>query len=299
MSGNRATLFGGAIHNERSEKLSLEGTTLMDNVAEVSGGAIYSQALSSVITGDAGSFPSQLIRNSANSGGAISIQAGVSLEVRALSFLSNEAARGALDVGSGGNVVLENTLFASNSATAEGGAVYLEPGAIASIFESTVFNNSATAGGGIYMGPSSSVTSFGSWLTYNRAQTGAAIAASSAVISAETTDWVSNVGDHGGALFLTDSKFVSAGGCIYEQNSALYGGIARLEDGSELFLNETDSGSGNSATYGGGEFCAHPVSVCLVMLYRRRLLRLPDDGATAGSTSECHGYCALWMDIRD
>lgn len=256
MKGNRATLFGGAIYNERSESMTFKESTLMDNVADVSGGGIYIQAQSSILQDD-GAVSSQLINNSASSGGAVSVQAGVSLEIRGLSFISNGAVRGAAHCGSGGNLVLDNTFFSSNVATGEGGALYLEPGALASILESTVFNNSATAGGFAYVSDSALLTAVGSRFNYNRAHSGGAIAASGGTITAEATGWISNVGDHGGALFLADSQFVSAGGCIYNQNRALYGGIASLEAGGELFLNETDSGSDNRATYGGGE-SAHP-----------------------------------------
>lgn len=263
MIGNHAALFGGAIHNERSSEITSSKETILEgNTADVSGGAIYSQAKYSNIRST--NVPIRLINNRANSGSAVGVQAGVHLQLQEVFSFSNEAVQGAVFVGQRAQLVLNKTVFSHNIAAGEGGALYLQTGAVASIFESTFFNNSANMGGFAYIDHGGSLMSFDSKLKSNRAHSGGAIAASSARIVAKDTKWFTNVGDHGGVFLLTDSQFASAGGCTYRKNRASYGGIANLQAGGELLLNQTDKGVHNSAI-GGGEF-AHPEFFGIVYL---------------------------------
>lgn len=288
LSGNQATLFGGAIHNERANSVVLEGSTLENNVAGLSGGAVYSETQDADLYG-----PSRMINNRANSGSAVAVQAGVILGLHSFHLAENVASRGAIHVERGGTVILDDVV-AINSRSSEGGVLYLEASATASLNASIFFNNTATTGGGAYLGESASLACYGSRFDSNHAKSGGAIASSGAVIIVNQSQWASNVGDdQGGAFALANSRFTSGGGCAYDQNRASFGGIAYLETGSHLALHETDIGTGNFATIGGGEYqslasCIHTsgvLSLGVAFFDYRTTLRppVPPPGVTASA----------------
>ena len=150
---------GGAIlHTDGT--LVLESVQLTDNAvtgAGASGGAIRSSGELLAVYG------SELSGNSAiRAGGAIELDSGADLEVRASSFTGNSVGAapgngGAIHVTAGGSDVdIALTTFNANSAASEGGAVWNDAGSTMTIRGSTIVNNTAdgdeadNGGGGIF-----------------------------------------------------------------------------------------------------------------------------------------------------
>ena len=142
-----AAVSGGAIFN--TEELIIERSTITGNSASMGGGAIYSA------NGSLVRVSNTTISNNtaANAGGGI---AGYSAGVRVTdsTISGNSASFGGGLFGYGTNFTLDSSTISGNRADT-GGGVYA-PGGLVNVNYSTVTDNSATRqGGGIAFGPTS------------------------------------------------------------------------------------------------------------------------------------------------
>ncbi|MCK4662323.1 MAG: cadherin domain-containing protein [Bacteroidales bacterium] len=115
---------------------------------EATGGAIYSNAFDLILIGNSSFF-----NNSSSGGGAIYLRAGASPVIKNCRFINNESLGstfgGAITVEGGSTAKIINNLFANNIA-GDGGAVGLFS-AIEFVNNSVVNNSATTNGGGIYI----------------------------------------------------------------------------------------------------------------------------------------------------
>ncbi len=109
-------------------------------------------------------------------GGAVRIGPGAVVDMAEMWFAGNSAGSGGA-ISNEGTVNIARSLFVNNSATAEGGAIYLSAGSSAVLTNSTLTSNSAANGGAVYA--TGSLLSVNNTITHN-----AAVAAASSVASA-------------------------------------------------------------------------------------------------------------------
>jgi predicted outer membrane repeat protein len=167
---------GGGLYNERGGTLAVSSSILSYNTAVLEGGGIGSES-TATING------CQLLNNTAAEGGGIANWA--TMTVTGCTIFGNVAA-GAYDgfyQGEGGGIYATDTAYTANnltitgsslsgnSATAEGGGIYVENGTVKVLNGTTLSGNSAgTYGGGIYV-YYANVTVSGSTLANNYAST--------------------------------------------------------------------------------------------------------------------------------
>lgn len=249
LRGNHARIFGGAICNEHGRQLHLSGSILEDNVADLFGGALYSQLNGAVIEG-----PCRILNNRAITGGAVYVQPGIRLTLRNLQLIGNTALSGVIHVGSGGYLFVTD-IVVENSVATEGGVLYLGSGASGKMRDSVFANNSAMTGGAAYLSESTSLACYDSMVEFNRADSGGGFASFGSVITLRGCNFYSNKAhDKGGAFSLHSSHVVSEGGCTFTSNTASFGGVAYAKSGSTFTLHEVDTGTGNNAQNGGGQY---------------------------------------------
>jgi len=170
MSGNRASMNGGAVWSSRF--CSIENGMMDKNIAEQGrGGAVYHQS----------SFDSDLILQiietgfrsnvAQQSGGAIYKAQGASVEVRDLSMINNTATAGG-SIWSDSSLEMTRVELVSNNAGRSGGAVHIE--GLSSTIMNCSFNlNRAQIGGGaIYENVSQSFVLNNCSFTSNEASSG-------------------------------------------------------------------------------------------------------------------------------
>ncbi|MCM1265220.1 MAG: hypothetical protein NC200_03390, partial [Candidatus Gastranaerophilales bacterium] len=139
--------LGGAIYNdnfdisENNAILSVNKSTFTSNTAVVSGGAIYNDGDSAVVTN------STFNTNSARNGGAI-YNNGNDLTLTSNKFTSNTSTVSGGAIFNDGTAVSTKDSFTSNSAQMYGGAVYNDENADLNITSGTFNTNTAVVSGG-------------------------------------------------------------------------------------------------------------------------------------------------------
>lgn len=141
LTGNSATVSGGAIHGDFSGAITLVRTTLSGNSAVYNGGGINS-------AGSLGLTDSSLVGNSANGrGGGLSNYGQATLTATTLA--GNSVGGGALYSGSG-TTLLSNSTVSGNSSAGKSGGILNYAGNV-SLTHCTLANNTGTtAGGDVY-----------------------------------------------------------------------------------------------------------------------------------------------------
>lgn len=211
------------------------------------------------------------MNNTAITGGAVSLQPGITTELRNLRFVGNTALRGVIHVGFGTRLFVSNVVI-ENSISAAGGALFLESGATADINATEFFNNSAMTGGAAYMSESTALACYDSKFESNHANSGGAVASFGSEIVLKDCDFLANAArEEGGAVFLAATAFVSGGGCTYSRNIASSGAIAYVKAGSTFLLHQTDSGTGNNASFGGGQLSLSQILLRYSAYFRQAL----------------------------
>ncbi|MBR3988370.1 MAG: hypothetical protein IKK10_03600, partial [Clostridia bacterium] len=132
--------------------LTASGNTFTSNTAENNSGAVYVTYFTddngTVTNSTANITGGTFEKNSAATGGAISISTGCSVNLDGTSFIENSASTaGAVNVGEGGMLTLSNTTFNANSATGNGGAIYARNAEI-TLNSGNTFSNNTSAGNG-------------------------------------------------------------------------------------------------------------------------------------------------------
>ena len=152
-------------------------------------------------------------------------------------------------------VIESNVVIRNNSASDNGGGVYLRNSQNITI-SGSVYNNSANWGGGLYLWYSSNNTISGSVYSNSANASGGGLYL---VYSPNTTisgSVYSNSADLGGGLYLNSSKYNTISGSVYGNSANQYGGGLYLWESTS----NTISGNvyGNSATnYGGGLYLGY------------------------------------------
>jgi len=167
---------GGAIFGQNS-KLNLSGTTVSDNGAQNTAGAIAVDGGTLVVTdclivgntaptggaiGNSGTvqITSSVLANNVAStfGGAITFGASAGTVTIVESTLSGNSAAngGAIGTSIGGSLVITNSTLAGNTATGTGGAVYGHKYPHLTLTNVTISGNTAGNGGGLFFTPDGS-----------------------------------------------------------------------------------------------------------------------------------------------
>lgn len=218
--------------------LNIQSSTLSDNIAQVSGGGVYTGE-NTVITVKQGSYATLNgnTSNTANGGGIY--QAGGTLTVQTESQLNvgtsgkpNKAPNG-----NGGGIYCAGTftvagngrLTVGNNTAKNGGGICIENGTISlpAGENSVISNNSATElGGGLYVVNSTSANFNGGKFSYNTAKSGGAVAAvktttgrTSLNLGAEMEYNTASAGN-GGGIYMNGAIDMIFGNGLIRRNNA-------------------------------------------------------------------------------
>ena len=261
---------GGAVYS--TVQVSATGTTFRKNVATSNyGGGIYSAGGSIVLV------DSRMEENKAAGGGAVLLAGGGTASVTDTTFAANTATNGGaffidkngmLTTTSGEAGSDAGTLFEGNSATTNGGAVYVQNGAVDLGSGTRLQGNQAVKGGAIYAlggkDASAKLTFADAVFGKNSGTYGGAVYSSASVggtvnVAASDVVFEGNTATSGGAVYLggsgtSDIAFTDA---VFKENQAntgnggaIYSGIS----GSSNLAIADSSFEGNSAGYGGAVF---------------------------------------------
>ena len=195
-SGGRSVLTNlyndGTVERISTSGLSITGSSFVDNKSDVAGfgggaitlwgdGGTDTEALAHSVTGTTFS------KNSADLGGAVAIMKQNGFDVAGNTtfmddtFTGNNAVNGGAIYAENENITVSgNSSFEENTASQNGGAIYILKGSTLTVEEGTTFskNTAETNGGAIAgtWGDNSSLTVTGSYFTENAARSGGAIA---------------------------------------------------------------------------------------------------------------------------
>ena len=261
---------GGAVYS--TGQVSATGTTFRKNVATSNyGGGIYSAGGSIVLV------DSRVEENKAAGGGAVLLAGGGTASVTDTTFAANTATNGGaffidkngmLTTTSGEAGSDAGTLFEGNSATTNGGAVYVQNGTVDLGSGTRLQGNQAVKGGAIYAlggkDASAKLTFADAVFGKNSGTYGGAVYSSASVggtvnVAASDVVFEGNTATSGGAVYLggsgtSDIAFTDA---VFKENQAntgnggaIYSGIS----GSSNLAIADSSFEGNSAGYGGAVF---------------------------------------------
>ncbi len=261
---------GGAVYS--TGQVTATGTTFRKNVATSNyGGGIYSAGGSIVLV------DSRMEENKAAGGGAVLLAGGGTASVTDTTFAANTATNGGaffidkngmLTTTSGEAGSDAGTLFEGNSATTNGGAVYVQNGTVDLGSGTRLQGNQAVKGGAIYVlggkDASAKLTFVDTVFGKNNGTYGGAVYSSASVggtvnVAASDVVFEGNTATSGGAVYLggsgtSDIAFTDA---VFKENQAntgnggaIYSGIS----GSSNLAIADSSFEGNSAGYGGAVF---------------------------------------------
>ena len=248
---------GGAIAWMKSESITINKYTFIDNTAEVSGGAIFvGEGSGNCIINESYFEGNNVTRTTGGHGGAIEwyAQSGA---VYTSTFNNNHAYKGgAIFVGqTSGDINITDSTFTNNSAVANGGAIDVNASSVI-IVNSNLSGNTAENGGAIYVGGSgehNSVTSC-TFTNNNATGNGGAVdwAASNGYILESTFEY--NNAENGGAVYIggdaSDGSIINS---TFNYNHANEnGGAVDWNSTIGRLINSTFEG--NTAKYGGATY---------------------------------------------
>lgn len=151
ISSNSADFAGGGIYNLSSGAVTLEGVTIQSNSALTdSGGGIYNSGDGAL--GGVAILNSSLVANNAPFGGGVFNTGDLEIESSLLASNTATSLGGGLHNGADGVATLTNVTVAANSATGQGGGIYNSiAGGSTSIdlINTTVTGNTGSSGGGV------------------------------------------------------------------------------------------------------------------------------------------------------
>lgn len=229
-ANNQSTARAGAIFNHGV--LTITNSTFSNNQAATGGGAIYNDGTSVTVTG------SQFLNNKNTSltGGAIALT-------------------------NGGILTVTSTTFNNNSGF-DGGAVYVDPTASATISASTVISNAANYGAGIESFGTLTVTD--STITQNKAVNDGGGVWNVSGIATLTNDTVSfNSGSQGGGISNYDTLVLTNSTINNNTSTASGGGV--LSSGNATLTSSTINNN-ISTDNGGGIFSGGTITLRNVTL---------------------------------
>ena len=237
---NTAGGAGGGVFVDTTGKVRIDSTHFTDNTATTgAGGGLYAFA-------DGGILVTRCLvsgNTSAKSGGGMYLRADpktASILVDGSTFISNDAGihGGGMQLHrkNGGTATVRNSTFTGNTATLDGGALYLEVGRM--IVDRCVFsgNSAGSEGGAIARGGPDSLVIKNSRFDGNSADSGGALYLNGAQAVTIT-----------GSAFTGNKSTVTSGGAIHAQ-----GGIVLTVKTSSFFGNTTTANGGAIALTGTG-----------------------------------------------
>lgn len=274
---NTSKSQAGALLVEKEASLELVNASFTNNETTASGGAIRSNGVLTINN-------SEFANNTAGThGGAITAEVGT-INVTNSAFVDNQTKNG-----NGGALCLTGKItanlsggenvFESNTASANGGAIYTNNSTI-SVEDYTFNGNTAKAGGAVYVNDTGNVEKItGSTFNSNKA-------------TGTDVDLSGNCVDGGGAIFVV-GKVSSIEGCTFDSNLGQDGGAIALSGGavnnlkdSYFYSNKTvksDAGKGGrgGAIYNRGANSGLTIESCVF------------GGSDLGNTSAADGG-AIW-----
>ncbi|MDQ4122566.1 MAG: hypothetical protein M3209_14100 [Acidobacteriota bacterium] len=194
-----------------------------------------------------------------NYGGAIYNQGNLTLNDVVITGNSATLDGGGIYVSTGDSLTINNSTISGNNATGDGGGIYGNASSTVSVSNTTVSNNTAGKnGGGAYSDDGSTLTVSGSIFSGNTAQTptsdagGGGIYIDSANFNLTDSTIRNNISNLNGGGLAFDSGGTSTitGSTINGNTATGKGGGMYLEDTPLNIINSTTSG--NSANLGGG-----------------------------------------------
>ena len=219
---------GGAILSR--EDLELLSSTFVNNKASLDGGAIF------------------------NDGGNLTFRRGFG--PTDFEYFGNSAQRGGLIYSSGGNVDVTSVSFRSNTATLDGGAIYIENGNL-SLIGGKFDLNSARDGGAIFARNSTITTGHSPFSSVsfpdfnsNTARNGAAIFLDEGILEIKKAVFTSNIATGAGAIHAIDADASITDSLADFNTSVLAGGFLSQENGT-LEIVDSDLRNNSSDTSGG------------------------------------------------
>lgn len=248
-SGSGASGNGGAIHNRGT--LNLVDATVINNTANVEGGAIYNDTNAVINITDS------IISNNtavADDGGAIDNHG--SLVISGSTFEYNSSTNddgGAIWNDSNATLSITDSILRYNTAFDFGGAIRNFGTVI--INNSNIDNNTATQDGGAISSDTGVVTITNSSLNNNSAVNddgGAIITFAPLTLNNVTLDG-NNSGDRGGAIYAFGTDLIIENQTVFSNNSAGHNGGALYTGSGSSTLSITDStfNSNTTAQHGG------------------------------------------------
>ena len=285
VSGSMSGQQGGAILVNKGTLL-VDGYAFTDNTAAEQAGAIY------FATGTTSSlYHTSFIGNSTlnSSAGALMLQTGSKVTVMNSAFFNNSAptssggtirldAAARLDMiscqvtastaktnggavnNNGGSLYLSGSVFSENTASGDGGAIYMANAAEITAVNGCRFEkNTSIYGGAIYV-VSGSLSATDSYFAQNTAENGGAILAQDATDIVSSTFEENGAKYRGGVIYITGSPQVSVQESTMKGNytsvaqkdgSANQGGGAICQNNGTVTVSNTAFESNNSAGYGG------------------------------------------------
>ena len=240
-TGDAATSFGGGIRNESQGTVSISNSTFAGDTAS-QGGAIYNSGTATIAS-------TTLSLNTSGSGGAVENLGTLAVQGSTLSKNSSTGSGGAIDNSAAGDVTVQSSTFANNSAgggSGQGGAI--SSAGVLTIADGTFTGNSAgVSGGAVYYNFAATPLSItDSTFTTNTAPSGGAIfTATGTTLNGAT--FTGNAATSGGAVDVAGS--LTATNSTFAANTAALGG-ALYSNGTITFVNSTVVD--NQASTGGG-----------------------------------------------
>ncbi len=223
---NSVSATGGAIYMNKQAEAVMENVEFTANTAPNNGGAVYLNNARIEMTN------ATLTQNGGcANGGAVALTAGAHLEINGGTINQNTATAegGAIALYASSTAVLNKVTAVGNQGK-NGGFVYVEDGALLTMYRSRIEENSSTANGG-------AIALYGGGMA-----------------NIYATDFIKNTtqgSGNGGALFLyTDTAEVLIHSCTFIQNSAAYGGAIYASNKAIAKLYNLTA-TGNTATRGG------------------------------------------------
>ena len=263
--------FGSGV-NQAGGTFNMYGGTIKDNKAQ-NGGAFYSVTASTVnLAGGtiSGNQSTSTANNDYTGGGAIYLRGGGKLTISGTQITGNSAKKdgGAIFTGCRNFTISGSANISNNTAGRRGGAVclYSDSGLDAKLDMTggTISRNSATNdGGGVYVGKKCILTLSGTAFTGNKAKWGGAIylTDNSSMTMTSGTLTQNTASEQGGGVFsYSDSSSCALSGGTIESNTAgKNGGAVYINkgalkiSGTPIIKNNTVSGKANNVSLPSGK----------------------------------------------
>ena len=235
---NNSADQGGGVYVPSTGTMTFNGGSIHDNSATTKGGGIYFNGSNFTMTG---TTARSIYSNSATNGGGVYVSGTFDASNTKLEIYSNTATYGG-GIYSTGTLTLGGSVVGksggANTATSNGGGVYLESGT-ASISGGNVQYNTAVNGAGIYMADGS-ITMSGGAIHHNANAT------------------------NGGGVYIHDGSFTQSAGEIRNHTVSTNGGGVYVASSGTFTLSGGKigtSGNANIAERGAGVYTAGTLNI--------------------------------------